>query len=202
MKLYGTTTSPYARLTRIVLFEKNLADQVELIWTKTRVADDPILNVHPSGRVPVLVLENGTVFEDTPLIVDYLDTLSAPARFTHSADRTDWRYREIEARARAMIDGLSVWAREVVRSKAEQSPGIIKHEASRAYRLADHFETLTGDLVLTGPLTMAQIYLFGSLDVERRLPAFAWRQGRPNLVAWYKRISALPSVMASAPPPR
>lgn len=200
MKLYGTLTSPYARLTRIVLFEKGLADSVELVWTKTRVADDPILRTHPSGRVPVLILADGTALEDTAVIVDYLDALAPPARFTHTSDRRDWQYREIEARARAMIDGLSVWAREIVRPTGEQSPGIIDHESRRANRLADHFEALTGDPTLNGPLTMAQIYLFGALDIERRLPAFNWRAGRLNLVAWHARVSELASVKASAPP--
>jgi len=226
MKLYGTLTSPYARLTRIVMLEKGLGDRVELVWTKTRVADDPILAIHPSGRVPVLILDDGAVLEDTALIVDYLDALAAPARFAHSVDRRDWAYRRIEATARAMLDGLAVWAREVIRPMGEQSPGIIEHEARRAFRLADYFEGLLGkhrvagadgtDDVddtdgtagaagdkasrLDGPLTMAQIFLFGSLDVERRLPAFNWRDGRPSLVDWHAWVSELPSVRGSRPP--
>ena len=217
MKLYGTLTSPYARLTRIVMLEKGLGDRVELVWTKTRMADDPILAIHPSGRVPVLILDDRTVLEDTALIVDYLDALAAPARFTHSADRRDWAYRGIEGTARAMLDGLAVWAREVIRPMGEQSPGIIEHEARRAFRLADYFEGLlakhrvagaegttgaAGDKAsqLGGPLTMAHIFLFGSLDVERRLPAFNWRDGRPSLVDWHTRVSELPSVRGSRPP--
>jgi glutathione S-transferase len=217
MKLYGTLTSPYARLTRIVMLEKGLGDRVELVWTKTRMADDPILAIHPSGRVPVLILDDRTVLEDTALIVDYLDALAAPARFTHSADRCDWAYRRIEGTARAMLDGLAVWAREVIRPMGEQSPGIIEHEARRAFRLADYFEGLlakhrvagaegttgaAGDKAsqLGGPLTMAHIFLFGSLDVERRLPAFNWRDGRPSLVDWHTRVSELPSVRGSRPP--
>jgi glutathione S-transferase len=217
MKLYGTLTSPYARLTRIVMLEKGLGDRVELVWTKTRVADDPILAIHPSGRVPALILDDGTVLEDTALIVDYLDALAAPARFAHSADRRDWTYRRIEATARAMLDGLAVWAREVIRPMGEQSPGIIEHEARRAFRLADYFEGLlakhrvagadgadggAGDKAnrLDGPLTMAQIYLFGSLDVEQRLPAFNWCDSRPSLVDWHARVSELSSVRRSRPP--
>jgi glutathione S-transferase len=200
MRLYGTLTSPYARLTRIVLLEKGLSDQVKLIWTKTRVAEDPILDVHPSGRVPVLILDDGSVLEDTVVIVDFLDTLSKPARFTRSADRGDWRYRGLEATARAMLDGVSVWVREVGRPIGEQSPDTINHEKRRAGRLADHFEALIDDPILSGPLNMAQIYLFGALDIERRLPACDWRDGRPNLVRWHNRVSALPSVMGSVPP--
>jgi len=200
MKLLGTLTSPYARLTRIALLEKGLEDRVELVWTKTRDPNDPLLATHPSGRVPVLILDDGTILEDTPVIVDYFDSLASPARFTRSSDRIDWRYRGIEAKARAMLDGLAVWAREVIRPADEQSPTIIEHERRRAARLADYFETLSDDPELTGPLTMAQIYLFGSLDVERRMPAFDWRSGRPNLVAWHARVSEIPSVARSAPP--
>ena len=132
----------------------------------------------------------------------------SPARFAHSADRRDWAYRRIEATARAMLDGLAVWAREVIRPMGEQSPGIIEHEAMRAFRLADYFEGLlakhrvAGDKAsqLGGPLTMAQIFLFGSLDVERRLPTFNWRDGRPSLADWHTRVSELPSVRGSRPP--
>jgi hypothetical protein len=36
MKLYVTYTSPYARLARIVVMEKELEDRVEIIEAKTR----------------------------------------------------------------------------------------------------------------------------------------------------------------------
>lgn len=200
MKLYCTPTSPYARLARIVVLEKRLGDRVEIVWTRTRIPDDPMLAFNPSGRIPFLVLDDGSGLEDTPVIVDYLDDLAPPARFTHGADRSDWTYRQIEATARAMLDGLAVWAREMVRPESERSPTTLEHEKCRAARLAGHFEGLAGDARLTGALNMAQLCLFCALDVERRLPDFDWRTGHPNLVAWHARISDLPSVRGSLPP--
>ena len=47
---------------------------------------------------------------------------------------------------------------------------------------------------------MPQLFLFCALDVERRLPEFDWRTGRPGLLAWYARVAALPSVAGSLPP--
>ena len=41
MKLYGTTTSPYARIARVVVFEKHLQNNIEFIWIKTRIPNDP-----------------------------------------------------------------------------------------------------------------------------------------------------------------
>ena len=36
-----------------------------------------------------------------------------------------------------MLDGLTVWGREITRPKNEQSPTIIQHEADRSKRMAD-----------------------------------------------------------------
>ena len=81
MKLYGTTTSPYARIARVVVFEKHLQNNIEFIWIKTRIPNDPFLSINPSGRVPFLLLSDGLGLEDTPAIVDYLDALQKPYLF-------------------------------------------------------------------------------------------------------------------------
>jgi glutathione S-transferase len=54
MKLYVTYTSPYARLTRIVIAQKGLAGRVEIIEAKTRIAGSAYYQINPSGRVPYL----------------------------------------------------------------------------------------------------------------------------------------------------
>ena len=96
-----------------------------------------------------------------------------------------------------MLDGVSVWAREVLRPRGERSPAIIEHERRRAARLADAFEAEAG--ALQDPPDMPQLLLFCALDLERRLPEFDWRAGRPGLVAWHARIAALPPVAGSLP---
>lgn len=206
MKLYVTPTSPYARLTMIVRLELGFADRVELAWTRTRQPDDPMLDFNPSGRVPYLRLDDGTGFEDTDLIVEFLDRLSPPRRFARpeiekaGAD-VYWDFRRQEAIARSMLDGLSVWGREVVRPANEQSPGIIVHESRRADRLADTFEGLVSGDVLSGPMNLPQLLLFCALNMNARLPAFDWRKDRPNLAAWFDRMLEIPSVGDSKPPP-
>ena len=143
MKLYGTTTSPYARIARVVVFEKHLQNNIEFIWIKTRIPNDPFLSINPSGRVPFLLLSDGLGLEDTPAIVDYLDTLQKPYLFLHTMDRKNWEYRRLESTAKAMLDGLAVWVREVRRPNDEQSPTIIDHELRRAQRLSSFFNELT-----------------------------------------------------------
>ena len=197
MKLYCTRGSPYARLTRIVVFEKDLADRVAFIWTRTRQPDDPMLAFNPSGRLPFLQFADGRGLENSATIVDYLDGLAPPRRFDRAEHHRDWTELALRATARAMLDGLAVWAREIARSPNQQSPTILGHERRRAARLADHFETRIDDHPLNGALNMAQLYLFVALKIEERLPDFDWRDGHPGLDAWYERIQAMPSVRAA-----
>jgi glutathione S-transferase len=200
MKLYVTPTSPYARLALIVRLEKGLADRVELVWTRTRVPDDPMLAFNPSGRIPYLLLDDGTGFEDTDVIVPYLDALAPPRVFDAPAGDAHWPYRRLQATARGMLDGLSVWAREVIRPEGERSPTIIEHERRRSRRLADFFENIVGEPPLTGRLNTVQLLLFCALDLERRLAEFDWRAGHPGLVDWHARMQEAPSIKQSIPP--
>ncbi len=66
-----TQRSPYARKVRIVLDEKQLP--CELKETDINNKSREFLGLSPIGKVPVLVDENGLVFWDSTLIVEYLD---------------------------------------------------------------------------------------------------------------------------------
>lgn len=208
MKLYVTPTSPYARLAMIVRLDLGLEDAVELVWTKTRMPDDPMLTFNPSGRIPFLLCDDGTGFEDTDVIVEYLDRIELPRRYARPdpaelGDVAYWRFRRLEAAARSMLDGVSVWAREIIRPADEQAPGIIAHERRRADRLAHTFDDEIGyaPLALTGDgLNLAQMLLFCALDLHRRVPDMHWRDDCPGLSAWYDRMLGIPAVGGSVPP--
>ena len=200
MKLYVTTTSPYARLAMIAMHDTGLSAKVDLVWTRTRQPNDPLLVVNPSGRIPFLLLADGSGMEDTDLIVDYFDALSSPRRYSVPDGEKHWPSRRFEATARSMLDGLSTWAREIKRPIDEQSPELIDHEHRRALRLADYFEGVIGDRSFQGDLTKPQLLLFCALDLERRIPQFRWRQNRPKLSNWFRCIDDLPAVEKSLPP--
>jgi glutathione S-transferase len=104
MKLYVTFTSP-ARLARTLVLEKALEDRVEIISAKTRVANSPLYQINPSGRVPYLIDDSGFGMEDSQLICAYLDNLNGKPRFHDFARQTDWAYQRLEFSARNMCDG-------------------------------------------------------------------------------------------------
>jgi glutathione S-transferase len=198
MQLYVTLTSPYARLARMVVAEKGIQDRVEIVVAKTRAPDSPYYRINPSGRVPYLVDDAGVGMEDSQLICAYLDGLDGKPHF-HPADTQDWSYRRLEARSRSLCDGIAVWAREMGRPEHERSPTTLGHEAARTQRMADYFEAEVAHPVMQGAPNMAQLVLAIAIDFARTRGLGDLTAGRPRLAAWHARISALPSIQATAP---
>ena len=201
MKLYITPGSPYARMARIVVLEKGLESRVEIVAAKTRLANSPYYGINPSGRVPYLVCDDGAGLEESALICAYLDRLDGNPAFGLPADGQTWEARRLEALARSMLDGLSVWGREILRPENERSPGVIQHETDRAKRMVDVWEAEIGSPLMRGALNMAQLTLACGLGLEARNPDFRWRPRHPELCKWFDPIATRPSFAATAPPP-
>ncbi len=81
MKLFYSRTSPYSREVRMMIHEKGLQQAI------TSVACNPFDEIpeleaaNPLGKIPTLILDDGSSLYDSPVICAYLDTLT-PDRFT------------------------------------------------------------------------------------------------------------------------
>ena len=74
MRLYFSTTSPYARIARVALAEKGFADDIDGALTDPWKDDQGLLAANPSARVPALVLDSGLPLAESLLIVLWLET--------------------------------------------------------------------------------------------------------------------------------
>jgi glutathione S-transferase len=202
MKLYITEGSPYARIARIVIIEKGLESRVDIIAAQTRLLDSPYYGINPSGRVPYLIRDDGVGIEESAVICAFLDHHYGKPAFDLPAGDQAWDGRRLEALARSMVDGLSVWNRELSRPQQERSPTVLLHEAHRSGRMADLWEREIGHTLMRGALNMAQITLACALGLDARLPDFRWRPGHPRLSGWFDHIAARPSFAATVPPER
>jgi glutathione S-transferase len=197
VKLYVTFTSPYARLARIVVAQKNLAARVEIIEARTRTAGSDYYRINPSGRVPYLIDDEGVGMEDSQVICAYLDRLDGTP-WLHTRGDDDWAYRRVEASARSLCDGIAVWTREMRRPENERSPTTLTHEAARSERLADYFETEVSRPLLQAEPTMAHLVLAVALETVRMRGLGDLTASRPALRSWLERMSQLPGMRATA----
>ena len=85
MKLIGSLTSPYVRKVRVALIEKrmDIAFKKEDVWSP----DTAIGESNPLGKVPVLVLDDGTCLFDSRVIVEFLDARSPMHRLIPDSGR-------------------------------------------------------------------------------------------------------------------
>ena len=200
MKLYITPGSPYARMVRVVVLEKELGNRVEIIAASTRLANSPYYRINPSGRVPDLMRDDGVGLEESALICAYLDHLDGQPLFDWPAGDAGWEAHRLDALARSLMDGLAVWSRELTRPPHERSPAILAHETQRSVRMTDLWESAIDHPLMHGTLNPAQIALACALGLEARNPDLQWRTGHPKLCAWFDTMIARPSLAATAPP--
>lgn len=200
-RLFYVAGSPYARIARIAVAELGLGDRIAAVETTLRDPASSLLAFNPVGRVPTLVLADGTVLTETTLILPFLDRLSGRAPLLPQDDGPGLRVVAAHGRVTGMLDGIAVWNRELRRPAHERSPGVIALEAGRAARVADALEGEVAEGGFAG-LDAASIALACALGYcERRHTVWRWRDGRPALSAWFDAFAARPSFRDTIPPP-
>jgi glutathione S-transferase len=74
MKLLHNSGSPYARIVRVAARELALQDKVEEVAVTVRDPNSSLLPYNPGGKVPTLQLDDGTILNESLLILVFLDT--------------------------------------------------------------------------------------------------------------------------------
>ena len=196
MKLFITTTSPYARIVRMAIEELGLASHVELVEARTRTPDCEVNALVPTGKVPTLQTDAGACFSESRLIVQYLDAMHTGDPLV-DIDPED-EDRVMEGAIEGFLNGLAVWGRENRRPESERSPGILGQERARAERCLDWFEPRSpwlGDRADYPRLAMAAaLYM-----LDERIREIDWRARAPELAGWYARFAERASFRLTAP---
>jgi glutathione S-transferase len=199
MKLIGSNTSPYVRKARLVLLEKNIPH--------TYLVDPPsdpnseVYRVNPLGRVPALILDDGTCVFDSPVIAEYVDTLNdSPILIPRNDALARMRVKRWEALADGIMDSAIVIRNEQLRAKEMQLAATLELHNSAISRTLEHVaaqlgqhEWCEGNSITLGDLALVSALAYLDLRQAER----DWRGDHSNLAAWFKRMSARPGVAAS-----
>jgi glutathione S-transferase len=150
--------------------------------------------------VPYLLRDDGVGMEGSAVICAYLDPLNGKPTFATAAGEEAWELRRLEALARSLVDGLTVWGRELRhRPEEERSPRIIEHERQRSRRLTDQWEREVVNAQMCGGPNMAQRVLACGLQYGSYVLGLDWHGAYPNLARWLDEIAQRPSLAATAP---
>ena len=199
MKLYTAPASPFARKVRVVIHELNLQNRVEEIQTNPAESDE-LRRVNPLGKIPALVLDDGSALLDSKVICEYLNDLGGgkffPGMSILRANSGRWRALTLQALADGISEAAVARVYEGRRSEGEKSRAFIDKQEAVIARALD---ALDGIRFAKDPTIgeIAAACAIGYLDF--RLPDLNWRATRPHLAEWYGDFAKFPSMIATAP---
>lgn len=199
MRLYGSLTSPYVRKVRVVLLAKDIP--CELVVCDPHDQHGIVPRYNPLGKVPVLELDDGTTLFDSPVIVEYLDSLKGPALIPASGELR-WRVLRWQALADGILDAVVSRLLESRRPAERHSPeAMALQERKVAQALAFAEKTHKGKTSLVNErLTLADLAFAVALGYTDFRYAHDWRKSHPQLAAWFAEISKRAWFVETRPP--
>jgi glutathione S-transferase len=198
MRLHWSPRSPYVRKVMVAAHELGLADRIETRRTAVAQAapNRALMAENPLGRIPTLLLEDGTVLHDSLVICEYLDSLAGGATLIPPEGRARWIELRRHATADGLLDILVLWRHE--RERESPSAPLIETFALKTSAVLDAFESEIAEID-AAPVGLAAItlgVLGGYLDF--RFPDLGWRQRRPQLAEWHAEFAERPSMRSTA----
>jgi glutathione S-transferase len=187
MKLYTNPASPFSRKARVIIRELDLTRLVEEINVDTRDLSADFHRHNPLGKIPVLVLKDGSTIIDSPVICEYLDDLGGGKFFPKDTMWKQasgrWRALTLQAIGDGICDAAVARIYEGRRPPELQSEQVIQKHVAAIIRSLDVLERAKfAEQPTIGEIAIA--CALGYLDF--RLPELSWREGRSNLNDWYE----------------
>lgn len=202
MKLFNSASSPYVRKVRVLALETGIHDQLELVdaaLTPINPSADVVSN-NPLGKIPALVLDDGTALFDSRVICEYLDSLHSGARMFPESGSARWRAITLQALSDGMLDAAIIARYETfLRPEELRWPEWTQAQTSKFRRGTDQLEKDAGSLgteVNIGTISVG--CALGYLDF--RYPDENWRDGHPTLAGWFEAFASRDSMQATRPP--
>jgi glutathione S-transferase len=200
MKLRWSPRSPYVRKAMIVAHELGLTDRIEMVRTVVGGTTPhlELMRENPLGKIPTLVLEDGTIIYDSPVICEYLDTLHDGPKLYPA-----WPERLTALRRLALGDGMLdialPWLGERFRPADKQSEPHMALWQGKIRACVDALEQ-EADALAAGRFAIGHVAIGIALAyLDFRFSELRWRDGHPRLAAWRASFDARPSVVANPP---
>ncbi len=200
MKLIGSLTSPFVRKVRIVLAEKRIDCElmVDIPWTpETQVPE-----FNPLGKVPVLVMDDGSTLFDSRVIVEYLDTLTPVSRLIPEDARPRTSVKRWEALADGICDAAATIFLEKKRPEIQQNADWLVRQEQKIFRGLEALSEELGEKnwCFGEFYSLADVVVGCALGyLDFRFPDIKWREAHPNLEKLADKLAGKPAFKDTLP---
>jgi glutathione S-transferase len=199
MKLHWSPRSPFVRKVMVVVHELGLADRITRVRTvaATTKPHAGLMADNPLSKIPTLVLDDGTVIYDSPVICEYLDGLSGAPKLHPGEPKARLAALRRQALGDGFLDLLVLLRDERMRANPSDM-----HKASAAARKAAVLDSLEqeADALAATPFGIGHVAIGCALSyLDFRYADEDWRRPRPRIAGWHADFAARPSVRATEP---
>jgi len=193
--------SPFGRKARIAVSVLGLDGRIKVEPASTQDDNDPLVQQNPLGKVPVLILDDGSTLFDSPVLLEYLDVLAGGGRILPKDSKARFDALRLQALADGILDaGILIVYESRYRPPEMAVQGWLDRQLGKIARALSALEAAPPSLDSTpnvGQITLA--CALGYLDFRFK---GEWRKSHPRLVAWLDNFSArVPAFAATVPPP-
>lgn len=206
MKLYEYEGFPNPVRIRIALAEKNLTDKVEFVSVNVPEGEHrakTFLAKNPSGTVPALEIEDGTVISECTAITEYLDHLDGDPELTGNSPQERGTIHMMQRRAEAgLLDAVATYFHHATPGlgpdiETYQCSEWGEHQGKRAIEGMNYFSNVLSenDYVAGSKFSMADITVYAGL-LFAGFANIDIPENCHSLKAWHERISSRPSIAA------
>ena len=200
LTLRFSPSSPFVRKIRIAASVLGLEKDIKAEPAETTSPSDTVRQQNPLGKIPALVLEDGSTVFDSRVILEYLDHRAGGGRIIPKDASARFAALRLQALADGILDASILQVYEGRwRPPERHEPKWVDLQAGKVARALSALEA--SPPALTATPDVGQIALACALGYrDFRFPG-TWRTDHPRLVAWLDEFARrVPAFAATKPP--
>jgi glutathione S-transferase len=201
MKLRYSPSSPFVRKVSIAARVLGLADKIENQPVDLNDPGDSLREQNPLGKIPALILDDGTTYFDSRVILEYLDHLAGGGRIIPREAAARFAALRLQALCDGALDaGILLVYEGRYRPPEMKVQSWVERQQDKMKRALDALEEAPPKLDAlpdVGQIALACLLGYCDLRFEG-----TWRKDHPKLIAWHDAFAAqVPAFAATKPPP-
>jgi glutathione S-transferase len=200
MILRSAAASPFVRKVRIAAAVLGLDSRIHIVAADTADPNDDLRAQNPLGKIPTLILDDGSVLYDSRVIVEYLDHLAGGGRIIPAQPvAARFEVLKLQALADGIMDASVLLVYETRwRDAAKHEPKWIDLQAGKVERALAVLEAAPPRVDALPHV--GQIALACALGYRDLRFAGTWRETHPRLVQFLDQFSAAVPAFAATHP--
>jgi glutathione S-transferase len=189
MILRSSPPSPFGRKIKLAMSILGLDSQVTIEKADPTDASDSIRKQNPLGKIPALIIEDGTVLYDSPVILEYLDHRAGGAKILPQEPNARFAALTLQALCDGILDACILLVYEGRWRPAEKhEQKWIDHQTgkvSRAFSALEAAPPAIDSIPNVGAITLACALGYQDLRFGGK-----WRDSYPRLLKWHDDFAA------------